>query len=193
MSESHWELDLNEAPRDDLDRQPARKKTKVDHDFSTVALTEFDCSSLDQYNSPHYSINDGSINNHGLADSSLFFGSTNCYPEEIVPFSDNLPSIHVDSMVPNETIYDWSSGRAEHRGSTLPGQMIDDFPMDFSQPDFGCLDLIAHDEMLVNNNMDGDNDEDEDKCEDINETLEDGQVVGAERDEFIPEICFGMV
>lgn len=191
MSELYWELDLNEATRDDLDRQPAQKKAKLDHDFSTVALTEFGCNSLDQYNSLHYGINDGSINSHGLAGSSMFFDSTR-YPEEIVPFWDDLPSIHVDSMVPNETIYDWPSGSAENRGHILPGQMIDDFAMDFSQPEFNCLDLIAHGEMPVNN-MDEDDDEDEDRWEDTNEILEDGQVVGAERDEFVPEICFGMV
>lgn len=124
MSELYWEPDLNEDTRDDLDGQPARKKTKVDH----FALTEFGCSSLDQYNSLHYGIDDGSINSHGLTGSSMFFDSTRD-----------------------------------------PGEIV--------------------------KNMDGDDDEDEDEDEreHTNETLKDGQVVGAERDEFIPEICFGMV
>lgn len=166
--------------------EPVRKKTKVEHDFSTVTLTDVGCSSLHQYSSSHYSINNGSINSYDLAGSNLFFDSTWCYPEECW---DTLSQINVNNVAQDQTIYDWPTGSAE---PALHAQMIDDFAMDAPQSQFGCLDLIAHGERLINS-VDEDEDEDVENWENPNETPEDSQEAGAERDEFVPEICFGMV
>lgn len=191
MPESHWELVLNEVPRDDLDTQPARKKTKFDHDYSTVAPTDVGCSSLHQYSGPHYSVNNESINTDDLADSSMIFDSTWYHAEDFPQLWDDVSPICVNSMAPNETMYYWPSGSAEHQTPALSSQMTDDFVMDFSQSEFGRLDLIGLDEKPINIM---DEDEDEDRCKDSNESLADGQVVGAERhDDLVPEICFGMV
>lgn len=188
---SYWEFVFNEVPGDDLDIQPARKKKKVDHDFSTDTLTDVDYSSLHQYSGPYYSVNNESINTDDLAGSSMFYDLSWCHAEDFPQLCDDVSPIRVNSMAPNETMYDWPSGSAENGTPALSSQMTDGSVMDLSQSEFGCLDLISYDErsMII-----ADEDEDEDRCEDSIETLADGQVVGAERhDDFVPEICFGMV
>lgn len=194
MADSYWKLALNEAHGDDIDRQPARKKTKVDHNVSTVALTDIGCGSLDRYTSPLCSINNGSINGHDSADSSMCFDLIRCHPEEPGRLWDNLSPIYYDSMVPNTAVYDCPSGHAEQRTPALPGQMIDGFAMDFTQSGFGRLDVVTHGERPINDwGEDSDEGEEKEKCEDPHESFEDVQVAGVEQDEFIPDVCFGMV
>lgn len=188
MADLYWELDLNEPPGDDIDRQPARKRAKFDHNFSTIALLDDGCSSLDQYSSSHYIVNNRSTNSPDLAGSCMFLDSTWGLPGETARVWDNLLPITVDSMVPANTIYEWPSGSAEHRAPAQPSKMADDLAMDFSQSEFSCLDLDFQAERPTDNLY-----EDEENYEGANATLEDGQVAGAEQHQFVPEICFGMV
>lgn len=189
MSESYWGLVSNEALTDDqdLDTQPARKKIRVDYDFSTVALTDAGCSSLNQYSSPNYSTINESINSHDLASTSYFLDPTRCHAEEFPRFPHYLSPRYVDSMVSN---YGWPSESLEQQAPALPSQMIDGFAVDCSQTDLRCLDLVNYFERPISI---VDEDEDQDICEDSNESLVDGQEAGAPRRELVPEICFGMV
>lgn len=189
MPESYWALVLNEALTDDqdLDTQPARKKIRVDDDFSTVTLTDAGCSGLHQYSSPNYSTINGSINSHDLANTSFLVDPTPCHAEEYPQFSHHLSPIYVDSMISN---YGGPSECLEHQAPALPSQMIDGFAMDCAQTDLGCLDLVNHVERPISI---VDDDEDKDICEDFNESLVDRQEMGAQRPALVPEICFGMV